>query len=231
MKLTDYSFRKGDTFLFCGYRDHDHKLYNQLTKKYNMLLLDRPEWLTLAIIDKIQPKMIFFPNWSWKVPKEIVDKYPCVCYHEGDLPVGRGGSPIQNHIIRGMYDIKSTCYIMNDRIDAGPILCKRDLDLRGTLNEIFERILKNNYDMTVQIIESNPVPVEQDESKAIYFERRKPENSEIGLEINSIQHTYDKIRMLADPYPNAYIKLNDKTIKFKDAKLEDGKISGRYEIK
>jgi len=99
MNLNEYSFRKGDTFLFCGYRDHDHKLYNQLTKKYNMILIDRPEWLTLSIIDKIAPKMIFFPNWSWKVPKDIVDKYPCVCYHEGDLPIGRGGSPIQNHLI------------------------------------------------------------------------------------------------------------------------------------
>jgi len=230
MNLNEYSFRKGDTFLFCGYREHDHKLYNQLTKKYNMILIDRPEWLTLSIIDKIAPKMIFFPNWSWKVPKDIVDKYPCVCYHEGDLPIGRGGSPIQNHIIRGMYDIKSTCYIMNERIDAGAILCKRDLNLRGTLDEIFERIVKNNYDMTCEIIEYHPVPVPQDNDKAVYFERRKPEDSELPLN-SAIEHIHDFIRMLADPYPNAFINISNKHITFKNSKLKNGVITGRYEIK
>ena len=229
MKLTEYSFRDGDTFLFCGYRDHDHVLYNKLTKHYNMILIDRPEWLTLEIIDKIKPKMIFFPNWSWKVPKDIVDKYPCVCYHEGDLPIGRGGSPIQNHIIRGMYDVKSTAYIMNEKIDAGDILCKRDLDLTGTLEQIFERIVINNYDMTVHIIEHNPVPIPQDDSKAVYFERRKPEDSVIDMD-QSNEKIYDFIRMLADPYPNAILVMNGKFIRFKDAVLKDGVISGRYEI-
>ena len=234
MKLNEYSFRDGDLFLFCGYRDHDYKLYKMLTNKYNMVLINSPQYLTLETIEKLNPKMIFFPNWSWKVPKEIVDEYPCVCYHEGDLPIGRGGSPIQNHIVRGFKHTMSTAYIMNEKIDAGAILCKRDLDLSGSLNEIFERIVKNNYDLTIQIIEQNPKPVPQDDSKAIYFDRRKPKDSEIntdnlmwGLPLNRL---YDFIRMLADPYPNAFIKIHNKKIIFKDAILADNKISGRYEI-
>ncbi len=112
--------------------------------------------------------------------------------------------------------------------------CKRDLNLRGTLEQIFERIVVNNYSMTVQIIEDNPVPVGQDESKAVYFDRRITPDSEINFEYGArldTQYLYDKIRMLADPYPNAYVKLNDKIIRFKDAKLVNGVISGRYEIK
>ena len=230
MKLTEYSFRDGDMFLFCGYRDHDYKLYKMLTAKYKMLMINSPEYLTLETVDRINPKMIFFPNWSWKVPKEIVDNYPCVCFHEGDLPIGRGGSPIQNQIVRGNKETKSTTYIMNERIDAGAILCKRDLDLTGSLQEIFERIIANNYNMTLEIIEHNPVPIPQNNDEAVYFERRKPDDSEI-TNIVSLDKTYDFIRMLADPYPNAFIMFKDKKIFFKDANLKDGVISGRYEIK
>lgn len=217
-------------FLFCGYRDHDYKLYKMLTAKYKMLMINSPEYLTKETVDRINPKMIFFPNWSWKVPKEIVDNYPCVCFHEGDLPIGRGGSPIQNHIVRGFKETKSTTYIMNERIDAGAILCKRDLDLTGSLEEIFERIIENNYHMTVEIIEHNPVPIPQNNDEAVYFERRKPADSEI-TNIISLDKTYDFIRMLADPYPNAFIVFKDKKILFKDANLKDGIISGRYEIR
>ena len=230
MKLTEYNFKDGDMFLFCGYRDHDYKLYKMLTAKYKMVMINSPEYLTLETVDRINPKMIFFPNWSWKVPKDIVDKYPCVCFHEGDLPKGRGGSPIQNHIVRGIRKTKSTTYIMNERIDAGAILCKRDLALTGSLQEIFERIVDNNYNMTLEIIKHNPVPIAQNNDEAVYFERRKPADSQI-TNIVSIDKTYDFIRMLADPYPNAFIVFKDKKIIFKDANLKDGVISGRYEIR
>ena len=230
MNLSKYKITTTDPFLFCGYRDHDYKLYKMLTEKYNMVLINKPEYLTKEIIDNLNPKMIFFPNWSWKVPKEIVDNYPCVCYHEGDLPIGRGGSPIQNHIVRGFRETKSTAYIMNEKIDAGPILCKRDLDLTGSLEDVFERIIKNNYDLTVQIIESNPKPIPQDDSKAVFFERRKPKDSELQCMDIPIQSLYDFIRMLADPYPNAFIRIANKKITFKGGELVDNKIRGEYII-
>ena len=119
---------------------------------------------------------------------------------------------------------------MNEKIDAGAILCKRDLDLTGSLEQIFERIIKNNYNLTVEIIEHNPKPVPQDDSKAVYFDRRKPSDSEIlrfDMPINSLN---DFIRMLADPYPNAFIKIDNKKIIFKDVKWKGNKLAGRYEI-
>lgn len=229
MDLSEYSFRLGDLFIFCGYRDHDYVLYEMLTKKYNMILVNRPEMLTKELVDKLNPKMIFFPNWSWKVPNEMVTAYPCVCFHEGDLPKGRGGSPIQNHIVRGIKKTMSTACLMIDRIDAGPILCKRKLDLSGSLNDIFKRITQNNYDLTVEIIEKNPKPIPQDESQAEYFERRKPEDSLIDMDMD-IPQLYDFIRMLADPYPNAFTLINDKKLTFKDGHMFNNKIYGKYVI-
>ena len=67
-----------------------------------MILLDNPKKLKLNYIKKINPKLIFFPDWSWIIPNEIVQKYQCVCFHESNLPKFRGSSPIQNQIIRGI---------------------------------------------------------------------------------------------------------------------------------
>ena len=230
MNLDPYEFRQGDLFLFCGYRKHDYELFDMLKAKYNMVLINNPQILTKDLVDKLQPKMIFFPNWSWKVPKEIVDNYKCICYHEGDLPIGRGGSPIQNHIIRGLYEIQSTAYIMNERIDAGPILTKEPLSLKGSLDEIFERIKQNNYTMTCNIIENHLLATLQDESKAVYFERRKPSDSQIKSLYGPIDKIYDFIRMLADPYPNAFLIVDDKRILFKSAELSNEKIIVKAEI-
>lgn len=231
MDLDSYNNRNGNLYLFCGYREHDYSLFNRLTKEYNMIMINRPEFLTKELIDLLKPKMLLFPNWSWKVPKEIVDNYTCICYHEGDLPIGRGGSPIQNHIIRGIYDIQSTAYIMNDRIDAGPILAKEPLSLRGTLNEIFQRIEDNNYKLTRRIIEERPQAIPQDDSKAIYYDRRKPKDSELN-DINiPLYKLHDFIRMLTDPYPNAFIIIGNKKIAFKSSTYEDPfKISITAEI-
>ena len=58
------------------------------------------------------PKYIFFPHWSKKVDTKIVNNYECVCFHETDLPYGRGGSPIQNLILRNQKMIKHLIKLM-----------------------------------------------------------------------------------------------------------------------
>ena len=46
-----------------------------------------------------KPDWIFFFHWPKKVPKEIFENNKCVILHTGNLPQGRGGTPIQNQIL------------------------------------------------------------------------------------------------------------------------------------
>ena len=66
---------------------------------------------------------------------------------------------------------------------------------------------------------------EQKSEEATYFARRKPEQSEITideLENQTAEYLYNKIRMLQDPYPNAYIKTFDgKKLFIKSAQLSE----------
>ncbi len=105
-------------------------------------LITNEQELTLENLKKINPEYIFFPHWSWMVPEEITNNYKCVCFHMTDLPYGRGGSPLQNLIIRGHKETKLTALKMTSILDAGDIYKKVDLDLSGSAQEIFIRMSK-----------------------------------------------------------------------------------------
>ena len=98
---------------------------------------------------------------------------------------------------------------MNDKLDAGEILYQEKFSLEGELSDIFNRIISIGSKGLITLLHTEVKPIKQDESKATYYKRRKPEESEITIdEIKNkpTEYLYNKIRMLNDPYPNAYIK-------------------------
>ncbi len=194
-----------------------------------MILLDNPKKLKLNYIKKINPKLIFFPDWSWIIPNEIVQKYQCICFHESNLPKFRGGSPIQNQIIRGIKNTKTTSFIMNEKLDAGDILLQKDLSLEGSLDDIFSRMISNDYFLINKII-NGKFKKQKQTGKITTYKRRKPKESELISLDFSKKYLYDFIRMLADPYPNAFIKIGKKKIIFKDIKYNGKKLEFKGEI-
>ena len=217
-------------YLFCTHRDWSKELYKKLAKRYqNMILLSDPKKITPKYLNHIKPKYIFFPDWSWIIPSEIIDNFNCVCIHESNLPKFRGGSPIQNQIIRGITKTKSTAFLMTNGLDDGDILAQRNLSLKGSLDDIFERMVKNDYEMIIQII-SGKYRVRKQKGKPTLFKRRKPQQSELkNLNLSKLQ-LYNFIRMLADPYPNAFIRIGRKKIIFKSANLKNNKLTFTGEI-
>ena len=64
------------TYLFCAYRDWAKELYKLLSKRHkNMILIKNPKQLTVNYVEKINPKFIFFPDWSWIVPDKILGAF------------------------------------------------------------------------------------------------------------------------------------------------------------
>jgi len=220
----ELDFNKFMNYLYCAYREWSLELYQKLSKKHqNMILLKSPKKLTLQYIKKINPKIIFFPDWSWIIPKEIIEKYDCVCFHESNLPKFRGGSPIQNQIIRGIKKTKTTAFLMNEKLDAGDILLQKPLSLEGSLSDIFLRMQKNDYEMISKIIQGK-YKIKKQKGNPTTFKRRKPEESELKNLDYSKSYLYNFIRMLEDPYPNAFIKIGKHKIIFKSAKLKNKKL-------
>lgn len=173
---------------------------------------------------------IFFPHWSFIIPKEIYECYNCIVFHMTDLPFGRGGSPLQNLIVRGIKDTKISALKVNEELDAGPIYMKSPLNLDGNAESIYRRasgIIFN--EMIPYILKNNPIPHEQ-MGTAVSFARRKPEESKL-LPQMKLETIYDYIRMLdAEGYPKAFIEYGKNKLYFSGAKLENGKITAKVEI-
>jgi methionyl-tRNA formyltransferase len=185
-------------------------------------LINTVDIFTLQNLNELKPHKIFIPHWSHIIPQEIHKTYDCIVFHMTDLPYGRGGSPLQNLIIRGHKNTKISALKVENGIDTGPIYLKKDLNLNGTAQQIFEKATNVIEIMITEIIENKIVPTPQ-KGKTEIFKRRTPEMSNI-CEISSIDKIYDYIRMLdAVEYPNAYIENDYFKFTFTKAKIIDNK--------
>lgn len=166
-------------------------------------LLQSPDELTCETLASLSPRYIFFPHWSWIIPRSIWERFECVIFHMTDVPFGRGGSPLQNLIIRGYQETKITALRCSEGVDAGPIYLKRPLSLLGNAEEIYIRANAIIQDMIVEILRTQPVPVPQ-QGEVTTFKRRKPEDSNLDGS-TTLNELFDRIRMMdADGYPPAF---------------------------
>jgi methionyl-tRNA formyltransferase len=179
--------------------------------------------LSIDVLGALKPRYIFFLHWSWKVPDEIVDDYDCICFHMTDVPFGRGGSPLQNLIVRGLRETKLTALRMSAQFDAGPVYLKRPLSLEGNAEEIYIRACELSASMIETIVRERPKPKAQ-RGTAVVFKRRQPAESELPTS-GSLGALHDFIRMLdADGYPRAFLERGGFRYEFSRAHLYDGRI-------
>jgi methionyl-tRNA formyltransferase len=199
------------------------QLEKQMIAQYDAICLHEKDELTFEYLQKVNPQYIFFPHWSYIIPKRIYENFDCVVFHMTDLPFGRGGSPLQNLIVKGHQNTKISALKVSKGLDTGPIYLKRDLSLLGTAEEIFLRAGKTINEMIVEIIENQSIPVEQSGEVSV-FKRRKPEHSNIE-ELENLEDIFDYIRMLdADGYPKAFIETEHFKIEFSRANLKKDSI-------
>jgi methionyl-tRNA formyltransferase len=203
------------------------KIWNRNLKEKLEILFPADTWyyinskqeFTVEKLDELQPSKIFIPHWSYIIPKEIYEKFECVVFHMTDLPYGRGGSPLQNLIVRGHENTKISALRVSAGLDTGDVYLKHDLNLNGTAEEIFLRAGNIIEEMIIQIILENKQATPQ-KGEPILFKRRVPEDSNLST-CKSIKEFYDYIRMLdAEGYPKAYIEFGNFRLEFSRASLK-----------
>jgi methionyl-tRNA formyltransferase len=176
------------------------------------------------------PEYVFCLHWSHIIPADIVNDYECVCIHPTYLPIGRGGTPIQNMLVRNWHTTFVSAFRMTEELDAGPVYLKESMSLEGSALDIYERIMIIAAGFIERIIAEKIQPKPQ-RGTVTYFERRQPEESVLPQN-ESISNLYNFIRMLDAPdYPASFIEYGSYVVEFKNAHLEKGKLTASVEIK
>lgn len=209
-----------------------HRKYiNEVSVRTNtkIVYIDQKEKVTYEYLKHFKPNYIFFPHWSYIIPSEVFENFQCVIFHMTDLPFGRGGSPLQNLIERGIYETKLSAIRCVKELDAGEVYMKVPLSLWGSAEEIYLRAAELTKELMVQILKENIVPVPQS-GETVIFKRRKPEQSNIA-NFTSLEKVFDYIRMLdADGYPHAFAETKKLRFEFERASLKENFVKADVKI-
>jgi methionyl-tRNA formyltransferase len=219
------SSREPKTYLVLGCKPWNRRLFDESLRQLagRWTFVDSAKTLTSDFVSELSPRYIFFLHWSWRVPEEIVKRFECVCFHMTDVPFGRGGSPLQNLIVRGLRETKLTALRMTEEFDAGPVYLKKPLSLEGGAEEIYLRAGCLSAKMIQQIVREELTPVPQ-QGKAVNFKRRTPAESEVKTS-SSLEELHDFIRMLdGEGYPHAFFHHSGMRYELSRPALYDGRI-------
>lgn len=175
-----------------------------------------------------EPEIIIVVAFGQIIPEAILNmpKYGCVNVHASLLPKYRGAAPIQWAVINGDCVTGVTTQRMDAGIDTGDVILKEEIIIHAdeTGGSLFDRLSVAGAGLcvkTIQAIETGTaVYTPQDASEATH-------TSKITKEMGSIDWTKSAkeieclIRGL-NPWPSAYTRLGDKTMKIWQAKVEAG---------
>ncbi len=199
------------------------RLKEQYQGIHEVLIVTQKEELTYEAVCQFAPDYILLPHWSYYIVPQITDQWECVVFHMTDLPYGRGGSPLQNLIVRGHKETKISAIKVTEVLDGGPIYMKKPLSLEGSAHEIFERCADIIFEEMIPcFLKEKIIPIPQ-EGEPVLFRRRKSQEGELLPEM-SLETFYDYIRMLdAEGYPRAFLDYGPYRLCFEAAQLaEDG---------
>lgn len=192
------------------------------TGRETLFIGDRAEF-TAERLASAGAQLVFLPHWSHIVPADIYERFETIIFHMTDLPYGRGGSPLQNLIVRGHEETRLAALRCEAGLDTGPVYLKRQLSLAGTAEEIFLRAAGIIEDMIVEIIEKAPEPAPQS-GEPVLFKRRRAADGDWSLAA-TLDDVYDHIRMLdADGYPPAFVDIGLFRVEFRRASRKFGAV-------
>ncbi len=222
-----------------------------LAQKSNITAL-QPEKLDADFVRQIrelQPDFAVVAAYAKIIPKEIIGVFPkgVVGVHPSSLPKYRGASPIQSAILSGEKETGVTLYLLDEKMDHGPILTTNDLRL--TTNDTYETLLnklaelggKLLVEILPKFIKGEVRPRVQNEAEATFTKKFTTEDgfisesdlqSALGGNLEKTTTIDRKIRAL-NPEPGVWTLTHDKRIttddkekriKLLEAKIENGRL-------
>ncbi len=168
---------------------------------------------------RYRPDIIIVVAFGQIIPKEILDlpKFGCVNVHASLLPKYRGAAPIQWAVINGDKTTGVTTMRMDEGVDTGDMILKEVVAIEPdeTGGSLFEKLSAAGAALcvkTLQAIEAGTaVYTPQDEKCATHTAKIQKETGNIDW--NKSASSIECLIRGLDPWPSAYTRIQDKTLK------------------
>ena len=157
------------------------------------------------------------------LPKPILDapKAGCINVHASLLPRWRGAAPIQRAILAGDEVSGVTIMRMDEGLDTGPMLLKRELPIFGkTAGQVTEELAKIGAAALVEWIDNPSPPVPQPEEGATYAS--KIDKAEARIDWSRTAEEIERQVRAFNPVPGAWFEAHGERIKLLNAETVDG---------
>lgn len=181
----------------------------------------------LKILEELKPDLNIVVAFGKILPAEILyfPTYNSINIHASLLPTYRGSAPIQWVILNGEEKSGVTSMLMDEGIDTGDMLIKREVDIGPdmTAGELHDRLSVMGADVlsdTVKALKSGKLkPEKQDDSLSNYAPMLSKELCPIEF-TKSAKEVHNQIRGLS-PWPIATTVIDGKVYKIHQSKLSD----------
>lgn len=176
-------------------------------------------------LEKLNPDVIVVVAFGQILPERILNipKYGCINVHASLLPAYRGAAPIQWAVIDGLEESGVTTMYMEKGLDTGDIICQSHLPLaeNETGGSLFDRLASEGASLLLTTLEQleagTATRTKQDDSKSSYA---KMLTKDMGkLDFNEDAVVLERLIRGLNPWPSAYTRLKDKTLKVYEAKV------------
>jgi len=165
------------------------------------------------------------------LPRPILEapRGGCINVHASLLPRWRGAAPIQRAILAGDETTGVTIMRMEEGLDTGPMLLKRETGVdRKTAGELTDELARLGARALVDWLAKPVPPVAQPEDGATYA--RKVDKSEARIDWSkSADEIERQIRAFA-PSPGAWFEANGERVKLLEAQAGSGVSAPRGEV-
>jgi methionyl-tRNA formyltransferase len=190
---------------------------------------------TARFLSKYRPDLIVVVAYGHIIPRWMIDlpQHGCINLHASLLPKYRGAAPIQWAIIRGESVTGVTTMKIDEGLDTGDILLKREVPIQDedTTETLSERLSGVGADLMVEtlpkFIRGDLQPQPQKHDQATFAPILKKEDGRIawGLRAEEIRWRVRGLR----PWPGAYTTFRLKNLHIWSAAPVTGQVGPGHE--
>jgi methionyl-tRNA formyltransferase len=184
-----------------------------------------------ALAPKLEADFSVVAYYYQILSKEVLDKFSLgtIGVHYSFLPKYRGATPVQSAILAGDGAIGISLYLIDERLDHGPILAQKSvpislddtyLNLENKLTPIAGQML---VDLIPKFIKGEITPVYQDHDAATFTKKFATQDGFVDLNKDDPTIIERKVRAL-NPEPGVWTMKDGKRMKILKADVREGKL-------